>query len=214
MKEAVVTWLADEPNEGAGYQPPGLTLTTDFARITRSGVCADTSVPLTVTVFETLTGNTITPFDTICWNTRPDLITGPEPEGGEAGDKRYKWESGPAQAGPWTGVGGVTTPGYRPGNLTGTTWYRRVALSGSDDACRDTSQPVEILNIEPISGNGILTAEQSVCTFDQPGILQGSDPGGGFQGDYVYSGSPEHFPPAGRMQIPPTGMIRKAIRRL
>ena len=170
----------------AGYAPPGLEITTDFVRITYSGVCIDTSETLNVTVFDTLTGNTITPFDTICWNTRPELITGPVPDGGEELDKRYEWQSGPSITGPWSDEG-VTTRDYRPGQLTGTTWYRRVALSGSDDACDDFSPPVEILNIDAISSNAVLPTEQAVCWFDQPDILQGSDPGGGYQGLYSYS---------------------------
>jgi hypothetical protein len=178
---------ADGTNTGTGYAAPGLTETTHFARITYSGVCIDTSDALTVTVFEPITGNTIADHDTICWNTRPDLITGPVPGGGDVPDKRYKWESGPSTSGPWTEEAGITTLDYRPGQLTETTWYRRVTLSGSDDACVDFSPPVEILNTDIISDNNILSAEQTVCWFDQPGVLQGSDPGGGYQGLYAYT---------------------------
>ncbi|MCK4749534.1 MAG: gliding motility-associated C-terminal domain-containing protein, partial [Bacteroidales bacterium] len=38
-----------------------------------------------------------------------------------------------------------------------------------------------------ISDNNILSAEQTVCWFDQPGVLQGSDPGGGYLGLYAYT---------------------------
>jgi hypothetical protein len=189
-------WVKDEgtgsytsaagSNQGSGYTAPGLTVTTDFARVAYSGVCIDTSNALTVTVLDALTGNNITPFDTICWNTQPDLITGPVPGGGEATDKRYRWESSPASTGSWSEIAGVTTREFQPGALTETIWYRRVVFSGSDDACVDTSSPVEILNIDTISGNAILTGEQTVCTFDRPGTLQGSDPGGGYQGLYSW----------------------------
>jgi hypothetical protein len=177
--------VASGANTGPGYTAPGLTVTTDFARVTYSGACIDTSNALTATVLAALTGNTISPNDTICQNTRPDLMTGPIPGGGDPADKRYRWESSPAEAGPWTGVG-VTTLDYRPGPLSQTVWYRRVALSGSDDACVDFSDPLEILNIAPITANSVLTVAQDVCTFHQPGILQGSDPGGGYQGLYSW----------------------------
>jgi hypothetical protein len=187
-------WLRDEgsgnylPAQGSisdpGYQAPGLTTTTLFAREVESGVCLDTSAALMVTVLNTITGNSISPFDTICQNTRPDLITGPVPGGGQPADRRYSWESSIASLGPWTEVAGVTTKDYRPGPLASTAWYHRVVLSGSDDACIDTSSPVEILNIAPITGNSILTAAQTLCSSDQPEILVGSDPGGGYQGLY------------------------------
>jgi hypothetical protein len=168
-----------------GYSPPALSETTWYSRITRSGVCADTSSPLRVTVLEILTGNNITSNDTICRNTRPDLITGPVAGGGDPGDLRYMWESSLTGSAPWTDEG-VDTREYQPGPLAVTTWYRRVALSGSDDACVDQSDPVVILNIDPVTSNSIVTGDQSVCTNVQPVILQGSMPGGGYQGTYSY----------------------------
>ena len=175
---------ADGNNDLAGYQPPGLTVTTDFARIVYSGACKDTSGALMVTVFDTIVNNVITDNDTICWNTRPDLITGPVPDGGDEPDKRYMWQSKASGVGDWTDEG-VTTREYRPGPLTETTLYRRVVFSGSDDACISYSEPVEILNIDTIRDNLILTDDQTVCTNDQPALLAGS-PGAGGDGNRYY----------------------------
>jgi hypothetical protein len=168
-----------------GYQAPDLDETTYFARIARSGVCADTSASLRVTVFPSLTGNDISPFDTVCRNTSPGLMTGPVPGGGDPGDKRYAWESAATSTGPWTDEG-VSGREYQSGPLSETRWFRRIALSGSDDACRDESDPVEILNIDPVTTNNVITADQSVCTNAQPSLLQGSLPGGGYQSTYSY----------------------------
>lgn len=173
------------PIDGPSYQAPGLDVTTHFARIAKSGVCADTSAPLTVKVWETLTGNNITPFDTICYNTQPDQIGGAIPGAGDPADKRYQWENAAVEAGPWTTIGGETSQYIQPPALTQTTWFRRVALSGNGDACVDVSAPVEVLNIPLVTGNTI-SGTQTVCTGDQAALLTGSDPGGGVQGVYSY----------------------------
>jgi len=169
----------------SGYQAPELEVTTWFSRVARSGVCTDTSSALRVSVLEPLTGNDITPFDTICRNASPDLMTGPVPGGGDAGDKRYAWQGSPTSGGPWTNVGAAGRE-YQSGPLTTTRWFRRIALSGIDDACRDTSNAVEILNLDPVTGNDVITSEQNVCTNVQPVLLQGSSPGGGYQSTYSY----------------------------
>jgi len=183
---------ADGINDETGYATPaGLLMTTHFRRVTTSGACVDNSLPLTVTVFAPISGNLIADYDTICWNTSPDLIT-QDPEstlGGGDPDPtnwRYRWESSPTGTAPWAEIAGATSDSYQPGDLTATTWYRREVLSGNDNACRDTSEAVEILNVPVITGNEIVTDNQTVCTDDQPAIVQGSGPGGGHLAQYYY----------------------------
>ncbi len=168
------------------YQAPGLETTTIFARFAFSGVCIDTSNQVRVQVWEPLTGNTISPNDTICFNSVPDLIQGPVPGEGDPSDRRYQWQSAPLEDGTWIPIENETSTSYQPPDLTETVWYRRIVFSGSDDACIDTSQPVEILNIPLVTGNTIGTT-QTVCTDDRPVPLTGSDPGGGYQGQYGYT---------------------------
>ncbi len=48
------------------------------------------------------------------------------------------------------------------------------------------SLPVEILNVPVITGNEITSDDQTVCTDDQPALMQGSAPGGGHLGLYNY----------------------------
>lgn len=176
------------PTDGSGYQAPGLTATTDFARIAYAGVCFDTSVPLTVKVLEPLTNFEITPNDTVCYNTElPDLLnslTGSPPTDGDQGDIRYQWITS-ANTIAWSDVSGETSQSFQPPALTQTTYYRRVVLSGSDNACIDTSDFVEILNIPDIANNTIQET-QTVCTGDIPELLTGLDPTGGVPGQYKY----------------------------
>lgn len=185
---------AEGSNTGTGYQvpPTGLALTTSYTRLTSSGVCVNRSNELVVTVLSPITGNVIADNDTICWDMEPDLITQKSGEaiggGNHPADMRYQWESGSAETGPWAEVEGAEAEAssYQPGVLTETIWYRRMALSGEGDACIDPSDPVEILNVPVITGNEIESAEQTICSGDQPALMQGSVPGGGHLSQYMY----------------------------
>ena len=96
-------------------------------------------------------------------------------------------ETSPAGYRPWVEVAGATNPAYQPVILTATTWYRRRwVLSGNDDACIDTSDPVEILNVPVITGNEIVTDDQTVCTDDLPQLMQATNPGGGLPSQVYY----------------------------
>jgi len=168
------------------YQAGGLTTSTEYRRIAFAGVCIDTSNVERVQVFETLTGNDITPFDTICINTAPDLINGPAPSNGDQDDLRYQWLTSTSPGDMGTEIPGETGLSYQSPPLSQTTYFRRVVLSGYDDACKDTSAYVEVLNVLAITGNSI-TASQTVCQEDQPDLLDGSTPGGGYLGQYSYT---------------------------
>lgn len=177
-----ITGISSDPT----YQEGPLNTTTDYRRIAYSGVCVSTSNTQQVKVLESLTGNDITPFDTICINTAPDLISGPGPSNGDQGDIRYQWLTSTAPGIMGTVIPGETAINYQSVPLSQTTYIRRIVLSGNDDACRDTSAYVEILNIPDITTNTI-GSSQTVCQQDQPGLLTGYSPGGGYLGQYSYT---------------------------
>ena len=177
-----LTAAIEEPT----YQAGGLTTSTNYRRIAYAGVCIDTSNVERVRVLEPLTGNDISPYDTICINTQPDLISGPAPSDGDQADLRYQWLSSTSPAAMGSVIPGQTAISYQSPALSQTTYIRRIVLSGNDDACRDTSAYVEILNIPAITTNDI-SASQTLCQEDQADLLSGSAPGGGYLGQYDYT---------------------------
>jgi len=163
------------------YQSPGLTTTTDFFRIAKAGVCVDTSNVLNVKVWEKHVTFQIEDNDTVCYDTElPDLLSslnGVSPGEGDQGDIRYQWiTSGDATN--WTDVAGATSESYQSPVQIQTAYFSRIVLSGSDNACVDTAEHVEILNIRLIENNTI-SETQTVCTDGQAAVLLGSDPTGG-----------------------------------
>jgi CHU_C Type IX secretion signal domain len=168
------------------YQSPGLTTTTEFRRIAYAGVCVSTSNSEEVKVLESITGNDITPNDTICINTVPDLIDGPVPSNGDQADIRYQWLTSTDPLVMGSQISGETGLNYQSPALSQTTYIRRVVLSGNDNACKDTSAYVEILNVPDISNNTI-AASQTVCQENTPDPLTASTPGGGYLGQFTYT---------------------------
>ncbi len=163
------------------YQTPGLSKSTDFYRIARSGVCADTSNAVFVQVWEKLDDYQIADNDTVCYNTRLpqelNSFTGLPPVNGDTLDIRYQWINSPDIIN-WSEIPGATSETFQPPLQTQTNYYSRIVLSGSDNACVDTSDYKEILNINTIENNTI-SETQTVCTDDDAETLIGSDPTGG-----------------------------------
>lgn len=180
--------------EDSTYQAGGLTTTTDFRRIAYAGVCRDTSTEIRVRVLETLSGNDVTPvsetvpYDTICFNTAPESISGPVPSGGETSDIRYQWltSNNPLIMG--SIVAGQTGQSFQSAALSQNTYFRRIVLSGNDDACRDTSAYVEVLNIPYINaGTNVISADQTVCQGIEAASLAGNTPTGAYTGNYIFT---------------------------
>jgi hypothetical protein len=130
-------------NNTQGYAPAALTTDTWYKRIVSSGVCgADTSAALLITVNPAITNNVINSAQTICSGSTPAALTGTTPLGG-SGTSTFTWISSTTSstAGFAAASGTNNTSGYAPSSLTATTWYRRIATSGT---CVDTSGVVQI----------------------------------------------------------------------
>ena len=169
----------------SAYQAGALTETTYFVRQVNSGACVSQSDSVLVKVWETLSGNQISDNDTVCYNTAPELFGGNPPSGGDPSDIRYLWDSSTDTVAGWSAVPGAENQTLQSGVLTETTFFRRRVLSGSGDACKDTSNTLEVLNIPLITGNTI-AGDQTVCTNQSGAALTGSVPGGGYQDLYSY----------------------------
>ena len=148
--------------------------TTYYRRIVNSHVCWDTSSSVTMTVLPKITendifsGSLIAPDDTICQNDNPIPITGLLPGNGD-GVYRYIWQSSPDSLS-WNPTIPSNGQNFDPGVLSDTIYYRRVVLSGSDDACKDTSNMVTILVHPLINNNNIAPDPDTVICMDYPDL--------------------------------------------
>lgn len=127
------TWT-DIPNTASPtYTYTNLLTTTAFRAVVKSGSCnVAFSIPVTVTVTQGITQNTISISSTaaeVCYNTAPpQRITGSTPQGGD-GTYTYKWQQSIDNIN-YTDITGISTVDYQPAALTVTTYFRRVVTSG------------------------------------------------------------------------------------
>ena len=119
----------------------------------------------------------------ICEDTRPDLIEGTMPRGGQP-PYIYKW-SRRTEGDEWVTVAGATGRDYRPGELTQTTDFIRVVMDQDDDPVIDTSNVLTITVQPKILGNAI-SGEQTICEGETPAALSGNPPSQGGTGIFEY----------------------------
>ncbi len=147
------------------YSPGPLTETSRYRRIVESGECLDTSPPHTVTVLPLISGNSISENQVICYMAAPELFEGSDPEGGD-GIFSYRWEISAGNS-PWvTAEGNPDERDYMSPPLSDTTFFRRIVLSGKNDACRDTSN-ITVAEFHPLSYGRITDITDTICNGEQ-----------------------------------------------
>ncbi|HYX05155.1 MAG TPA: hypothetical protein VE912_00340, partial [Bacteroidales bacterium] len=173
------TWNNEGSNQDSlTYQPPPLTLTTRYRRVVTSyEVCVDTSNEVEVTVLDTISNNIVAADHIICNNDQPDKLTGNALSGGD-GTYSLFWQQSNTGTN-WSTIPGTTDEAdYLPPVLHDTTYYRRIALSGSQDACIDTSNHVVVDVLSSLTNNSI-SSSQLLCENDTAETLNGVMPDGG-----------------------------------
>lgn len=162
--------------------PAGLTVTTYYQRITTSLLnavsCSAISNCITVTA-NSVTPGTISGNRTICNGGDPAAFTVTVPATGNS--LTYQWQiSTTTSAGPWSDIIGETNATYdAPGPITQTTYYRRIVFATvNSSTCAATSNFVTVFvnSVTP----AIVSGDQNICgTSDDPVAFTISSPATG-----------------------------------
>lgn len=157
--------------------------TTKYYVTQTSSGCESEADTITVTITEAITSKNISASQTICEGSPvTDLVSDAPPAGG-TGTYTYQWQISTDGSGAiWINIFGVTGETYNPGNLTATTRYRRIIISG---LCSGTSNEVIITVVPQITNYQVTPATQDVCVGLQPANLDGQTPPGA--GPFTYS---------------------------
>lgn len=160
------SWTIIEENGNlSSYDPGALFDSIQFRRTVESGACIDISPPLAINVLPLINGNTISDSQTICYLDSPELFTGPEPGGGD-GIYRYLWELAP-DAVLWSAADGdAGTRDYQAPPLSKYSYFRRIAYSGPDDVCKDTSNMI-FIDFHPFSYASVIETSDTICVGEQ-----------------------------------------------
>ncbi|MFY0651640.1 MAG: hypothetical protein JXQ96_06380 [Cyclobacteriaceae bacterium] len=181
---------ASGTNNQASYSPPGtLTSTKYFRRRVQS--CNQTAYTssVTITVHGALSPGSIGNPQTLCYNTDATSIT--STEGASGGVSRiYQWESSTiSSSSGFSNAPGISDQDtYDPGNLTETTWFRRMVVSGSSCGTATTSA-VEVTVLEDLTAGSIGNSQVLCYNSDPTEITNISDAAGGASITYQWEQS-------------------------
>lgn len=171
-------------NDQKDYAPGPLFDTTYYRRVVTptDTLSRDTSGVVTINVHDSITSNVISPDEIICWNMRPDTMTGTVPAGGDGMSYGFGWENRTA-AGGWSSLPGGILAGYRhPDPLQESTYFRRKVTSG---ACIHYSDSLTVEVLDTIGGNQV-TDGQLICQHTAADSLFGGALSGG-DNTYTYA---------------------------
>lgn len=126
------SWQDIPSANGNSYQPPTLTATTHYRRISTStnGCQSGPTVPVIITVVPVVDPGGITGNQVICMDTQPTIL-GSSGVGTNTGANSiaYRWESSADGVSGWTTIPTATGTTYLPGIVRKTTYYRRVTIA-------------------------------------------------------------------------------------
>ena len=146
-----------------------------------------TAITYTITVNTGLTAGSIGSAQFICVSGTPARLTQTtEPTGG-SGTFTYQWQKSTTSASTnFSDISAATSSDYTPGNLSETTWYKRLVSSPGFNADPVASNVIAITIVPAISDNSIQTPLQTgFCQSADPLTLTGRTPSGG-SGTYTY----------------------------
>jgi gliding motility-associated-like protein len=149
----------------ADYDPGPISQTIRVRRTVQSGMCSDISLPHTINVLPTISGNIISDNQTICYLSAPELFTGTDPAGGD-GYYDYLWETSDMGI-TWSSAEGINDEkNFLSAALSGEIYIRRIILSGDNAVCKDTSNLV-FVGLHPLSSAGITETSDTICAGEQ-----------------------------------------------
>lgn len=151
-------------NNQETYSPPVLYTSTTFRRLATSQICTDTSNAISITVYDSIRNNLAegAAIQYTCFNS-PVTILGTTPQGGTS-SYTYTWELS-TDGNNWSDAS-VPSEDLTSGNLTVSTYFRRVVESGETAQCKDTSNVIFTL-LNSLPTGDILSKADTACEGDE-----------------------------------------------
>ena len=175
------SWTSISGQTGQNYLSGNLSSTIYLRRTVSSGVCGSIAGnSITVVVEESIGSNIIGTSQTVCIGSVPSAFVGSIPTGG-SGVYSYQWYSSTDNLN-WNLIAGGSSQNFTPGITNFQTFYQRVVTAG---LCSPSISSSITISAQPIPGNNIVGASQTICQGFSPQLLTGSVPSGG-SGTYTY----------------------------
>ncbi|MCX6181029.1 MAG: gliding motility-associated C-terminal domain-containing protein, partial [Bacteroidetes bacterium] len=176
------------PNKTASNVFSGLTSTTKYRAIVKSGTCPeDTSSEVTITVDPVSVGGTVTSNTTVCSGANSGILV----LAGQTGTIS-NWESSDDDFFTKTSIAN-TNDSLAYTNITKTTKYRAIVKSG---ICSSTPSASATITVDEVSVGGAVTSDTTVCSGSNSGQVALSGNVGSIMGwEYSNDGFVADFHP-------------------
>jgi hypothetical protein len=162
-------------------QMGALTATTRYRAMVISGVCSPAvSNMVTVNVDPVSVGGTASSDQTICSGDTPSDIS----LSGFTGNVQWQSSTDGTTWNDITGATGSALISAQMGALTATTRYRAMVISG---VCSPAVSNMVTVNVDPVSVGGAASANQTICSGNNPSDITLS----GFTGNIQWQSSPD-----------------------
>jgi gliding motility-associated-like protein len=161
------------------FTTPGTYTVT--LRITNFCFCRE--IQLQVPVPGAPTPGSIGSAQTLCAGGTPAPLTSTAAAGAGTGQYSYQWQISSNNT-TWTDINGANAPGYAPGAVSTTTYFRRLVTSGF---CAPRTPTASVaITVLPALAAGSIAADQTVCAGNAPAPLTSSAPATGGTGTFAY----------------------------
>jgi len=175
------TWSNITGATSESFQPPALTVTKYYKRVTTDGSCGtiETNV-ITINVNSLLVPGVIVGNQTICYNTIPAILTTLAPPSGGNGSYLYQWQK-TEDGTTWSDITAANSDSYQPTALIKKTYFRKKVTSVSIDSYSN----IVTVNVQDDFIPGVIGADQTVCYNQVPGSLNPVNLPSGGNGSYT-----------------------------
>ena len=175
------TWSNITGAIAESFQPPALTVTKYYKRVTTDGSCGtiETNV-ITINVNSLLVPGVIIGNQTICYNTIPSILTTTSPPSGGNGSYTYQWQK-TEDGTTWSDITAANSDSYQPAALIKKTYFRKKVTSVSVDSYSS----IVTVNVQDDFIPGVIGADQTVCYNQVPGSLNPVNLPSGGNGSYT-----------------------------
>jgi PKD repeat protein len=176
------SWANVSGATNTDYSPGATSVITMYRRQANSvsGCGPEYSNAVTISLFSPGVAGSIGLNQTICYNTAPGLIGELTPATGGNGFYSYQWQSSTDNV-TFANISTATASNYTSGNLTQTTYFRRV-----DNSCNDDNTNSVTITVYNKFVAGSVTGDQTICPNDVPAKFRQTSSASGGDDSYSY----------------------------
>ena len=180
--EDLTTWIDLNSATSSFTETQKLLSTRNYRRKVISGCYEGYSDTVKIIVLPAVLPGKIASSQTICYNSKPAVLSSIAPATGGDGSFTYSWEYSEDLT-TWIDLNTATISFTETQKLLSTRNYRRKVVSGCYQGYSDTVTAMVLPKVQP----GSIGSDQNICYNSKPAALSSIAPATGGDGNFIYS---------------------------